>query len=277
VNRLKGLLATLGLLVILVPFTARSARASLGTDIDLPNFASVANLTLNGNAAQVGNVLRVVPAAYYNAGSAYYNSPVATTDSFETTFQFLLHDATGAFLGPADAVTFTLQNQGLQALGPAGGWLGIPTTPASFTVALRDYSYNASCAHVAGSTVGVITYPNANPAPTFCPAASTQVAAPFSLYNTPVTAWIDYDAGSHSLAVFLSTTSTKPAAPVLTTTVNLSTLLGPSAYIGFTAATGSGYQDADVLSWDFTNCTKSGNGFGDKNHVHCGPPGQEKK
>jgi hypothetical protein len=103
------------------------------------------------------------------------------------------------------------------------------------------------------------------------------VVPPFSLYNIPVTAWIDYDAGSQTVAVFLSTSSTKPAAPVLTTTVDLGTLLGSTAYVGFTAGTGAGYQDADVLSWQFASCTKPGNGVGDPNHVHCGPPGQAKQ
>ena len=66
--------------------------------ISYPDFSSVAGLTLNGNAAQVGNVLRLTPANYGESGSAFSTSTVslASNASFSTFFQFRFTNPGGA-------------------------------------------------------------------------------------------------------------------------------------------------------------------------------------
>lgn len=51
-----------------------SAQAATITYAD---FSSTAGLTLNGNAAQVGNVLRVTPANFNQAGSVFSTSAIS--------------------------------------------------------------------------------------------------------------------------------------------------------------------------------------------------------
>jgi Legume lectin domain len=73
----------------------------------------------------------------------------------------------------------------------------------------------------------------------------------FSLYGTPLYAWIDYYAGGHVLAVYVSTANSRPSAPMMTATYNIASNLGATAYVGFTGGTGSGNQDEDILNWQF--------------------------
>ena len=62
--------------------------------------------------------------------------------------------------------------------------------------------------------------------------------------------WIDYTASIQQLAVRVSTTSTKPAATTISSTVNLYSTFGNSStlYLGFTGSTGYYYQRQRVIS-----------------------------
>ena len=60
------------------------------TTINYADFNGVAGLTLNGNAAQAGNDLRLTPATFSQSGSAFSTSTIALNNlsSFSTRFQF---------------------------------------------------------------------------------------------------------------------------------------------------------------------------------------------
>jgi len=65
-------------------------------------------------------------------------------------------------------------------------------------------------------------------------------------------AWIDFDIPSMNLQVRISTTSTKPAAAQIQSTVDFYSLLGQSTmYLGFGGATGGGYQTSTVFAWEY--------------------------
>ena len=92
-----------------------------------PDFTSIADLTLNGDTAQVSPVLRLVPAITGQVGSAFYDTPVKI-DSFETVFEFELSDlavSDGDDDG-ADGIVFVVQNDAAtdNALGSAGSAIG---------------------------------------------------------------------------------------------------------------------------------------------------------
>jgi len=61
-------------------------------DFAYSDFSSTAGLQLNGNAAQAGTALRLVPATFGQAGSAFLTTPVNPNATFESQFQFLLHN-----------------------------------------------------------------------------------------------------------------------------------------------------------------------------------------
>ncbi len=61
--------------------------------------------------------------------------------------------------------------------------------------------------------------------------------------------WLDYDADSDNLYVYSSNTAARPASPVVTYSVDLSSYTLTGYYIGITAATGGGAQEYAVEQW----------------------------
>ncbi|MEM7759885.1 MAG: DUF4347 domain-containing protein, partial [Cyanobacteria bacterium P01_A01_bin.40] len=92
--------------------------------INYNNFADVDQLTLNGNAAQANDSLRLTTTENRQQGTAFYQQALAidSSTSFTTQFQFQVSGGTDG----ADGFTFVLQNDSreLAALGGHGGALG---------------------------------------------------------------------------------------------------------------------------------------------------------
>ena len=94
---------------------------------------TAAGMQLNGGAALNGTRLRVTSAAQQgSATSAYFSMPV-NVQSFTTNFSFQLTAAN------ADGMAFVIQNQGLTAVGSAGGGLGYTGIPNSAAVKFDLY------------------------------------------------------------------------------------------------------------------------------------------
>jgi uncharacterized repeat protein (TIGR01451 family) len=226
--------AVLVLTVLAAALPGRSAHAASAT-ISFPDFSDVSRLTLNGSAAQAGSVLRLVPPAQSQRGSAYLTTPVPVT-SFQSRFQIHLHSF---YLSASDGMTFVLQGARPTALGNGGGDLGYRPIAPSVAVYLDFFS---GC----GQRIGVVTNGSS------IDGCAGGTAAPFDLYDSPVTVWVTYDALSTTLQVYIAPSDMKPAMPVLTRTVNIRSIVGPAAYVGFTAATGLRYMAHDVLNWEYT-------------------------
>jgi len=65
--------------------------------------------------------------------------------------------------------------------------------------------------------------------------------------------WVDYNGGSQSLEIRLSSTSTRPTLSLIETNINLyNTLLQPEMYLGFGAGSSSSYSLPTILSWSFS-------------------------
>lgn len=238
-------------LVFGLPWNARAVTLSY------PDFSSVAGLTLNGDAAQVGSVLRVTPATWSQAGSVFSTSPVSLSldASFSTSFQFRFTNA-GAWCDPVgscggDGLVFVLQTVS-NSVGTGGGGIGYQGIPNSVGIEFDTWN-NPTDDGISSNHVGVNVGGVMN-----------------SLLRTDVTAgdmndggiwyaWIDYDDASDLLEVRLSQTATQPASPLLSLTRDLVLDLGStSSYVGFTSGTGSAYANHDVLSWNFTTVPEPG-------------------
>jgi hypothetical protein len=91
------------------------------------------SLYLNGDAAIVGTVLRLVPASRFRGGSAYYyqKQRLSLSGGWTTTFQFRITNPTD---GGADGFSFIIQDAGANALGSFGGRIGYEGIPRSLVV-----------------------------------------------------------------------------------------------------------------------------------------------
>ncbi|WP_446875094.1 DUF4347 domain-containing protein [Phormidesmis sp. 146-35] len=220
------------------------------------DFSTTTGLRLNGKAAQVGNVLRLTPAQPFQSGSAFAATPFEFdgNTSFQSRFRFNLSGGYGAVGG--DGFTFVLQNSaaGAGAIGGYGGGLGYApdgeaaTVPIGSSVAIEFDTYQ-NPNDPTGNHVAILQNGNA--------AAHLALANPtFDLNGgNPVNAWVDYDAATDQLSVFLSEGTVKPTAALLSYTIDLASVVGSSAYVGFTAGTGGTINSQDIENWEFDTTT----------------------
>lgn len=213
------------------------------------NYASFSgsnsSLQLNGNASINGTVLQLTPNTANQAGTAFLKTavPISTNTSFTTRFVFRMN-GTG---DGADGMTFVLQNDRVDEVGNGGGGLAYESMAKSLAIELDTYAggTDPNANHIGILTDGVVS-----------PHLSTYTA-PFDLENGSAhTLWAEYDGPAKTLRVYLAqgNVATRPASPVLTQTgLNLPTLLGPSAWVGFTGATGGGSNTHEVLAWSFAS------------------------
>jgi Legume lectin domain len=227
------------------------------TTFDYRDFAAHRNLNTAGDAYYAGKVLRLTAAKTMKAGAAWYGSKEPVTSGFDTTFQFRLSKQGGLGYG-ADGLAFVLQNSGPSAVagrGSAGGWgvgdgqrnrhsPGIPRALAIFFDTFRnDEDHDPS-----DNYVGIFT--NGGPREMRWP--------PPRLAYTPHLPVILKDGGVHTARILyrppvLSIYLDDPVTPVLVSSVDVSLVADRegSAWVGFTASTGSGYENHDLLNWRF--------------------------
>jgi hypothetical protein len=65
--------------------------------------------------------------------------------------------------------------------------------------------------------------------------------------------WVDYDGPVDRLELRMSSAGARPAATVLTKTLDLEAVIAPEVYVGFTAATGGSFARHEILSFYFHN------------------------
>jgi hypothetical protein len=225
--------------------------------LSYPDFSSTTGLQLGGNAAKVGNALRLSTAIAHNAGNVFTTSPVTLGNSFSTQFQFRITNSAGNIAdedGPgADGLVFVIQsgNTGFN-IGYGNPSLGIEFDTFNNGTTFGDPNGNHVGIDFNGNIVSVATQPE-----------------PTRFNNGQVwNAWVDYNGTTDRLEVRWSMSATKPTAAQLTYNVDLPALLyQDTAYVGFTSATGGGWGDHDLLSWVATSgFTSLANGAGDYNN-----------
>ena len=231
-------------LLSILLFAATQANAAV---ISYPDFSSVAGLTLNGNAAQVGNVLRVTPANFSQSGSAFSTTTVslASNASFSTFFQFRFTNPGGSHDGQglgADGLVFVVQTVG-NNVGGAGGGIGYAGIANSVGIEFDTWN-NGGIDNSSSNHIGI----NVNGSVSSILLAEVTEA---DINNGDVwNAWIDYNSVGNLLEARLTRSATRPGTAILSLTRDLAADLGTtSAFVGFTSGTGSAFANHDVLSW----------------------------
>ncbi|HEX3887081.1 MAG TPA: PEPxxWA-CTERM sorting domain-containing protein [Phenylobacterium sp.] len=265
---------------------AAAAGAAQADTFSFSNFNTTPGLTLAGNATTTGSpkVLRVVGANFDEAGAAYNTNAftLGSSDTFSTQFQFQMSGGGG--INPADGFTFVVAANptGLGGEGFGLGYAGVANSVAvefdTFyngpgSVANNgggannddiDGANNPSSNHVAIDTNGILTntdltdvYGVASCGFTNGTPAESSNQTPGCLSNGDVwTANISYNGSQLTVALF---DPAKGAAFVALDSVDidLASLLGTDqAFVGFTASTGAGFQNTDILNWSFANTTQ---------------------
>ena len=236
--------------------------ANAGETATYDDFSDITGLTLNGDAAQVGNALRVASKNRGRRGSVFVTEPFALNaeTAFETAFEIRMH---GGGDNGRSGMTFVIQNtaNGSTAVGGSGGGLGFRNIgEASIGVELDTESGandDNNSNHIAVVQAGNnhVHLGEAEP--------------PFDLNGVDrFYVWVTYNPDG-GLAISVSTDEIQPATTLLEVDIDLHNQLGDQAYFGFSGAnTSSAYQNHDVESWTLTVATGSqadldGDGEGD--------------
>ena len=241
-----------GLCVLTILAMLSSVGRIVRADFSFPDFSTVAGLNLNGDAAQVGNSLRLTSSFPGQLGSAWFNLPQQVQNGFQSTFQFQITDLQ---LNGADGLAFVIQNSSAGALGAPGGAMGYGgifnsvavefdtwqnlVSDFSPTFLLGDPNDNHLSVHTRGTLPNSFDEGFSLGSTTLIPNLSDG-----SIHIAEIT----YAAGN--LSVFLDDL----AAPRLVVALNLATTLNLAdgrAGVGFTAATGGAYENHDILNWQF--------------------------
>ncbi len=220
------------------------------TGISFPDFSNAGGLSLLGSASTTAdNRLRLTPAIGGQSGAAWYTAEKQFAGAaFETTFQFRL-DENFDSPGGSDGFVFLIQNTSPTYLSGGGGTLGYDGLTNSLAVEFDTFQ-NSEVTDPSPSHISVHTNGTGANGWSETLSIGSYNTAPVLLDDAAVhTAKIAYTPGS--MSIYLDDLTT----PKLTVAVDLAESLAldaGKAWVGFTAATGGGYQNHDILNWSYT-------------------------
>jgi hypothetical protein len=229
---------------------ALPATAARATTVTFADFSSTEGLTLSGTAAAAttsdGHVLQLTSAMSYQSGTAFGTQLIRVRD-FSSMFSFRMTDPGGIMdsdnhLG-ADGITFTIQPVSA-SIGGDGRGLGIggvtPAVSIEFDTFRND---DATTGDTSSSHIGVDIDGNVH-------SVVTVDISPFLNDGNRWYAWVDCD--GQTLSVRVNETGVRPDQPQLAYALDIQGTLGTdTAYVGFTAATGGGYQNHYIIDWTY--------------------------
>jgi hypothetical protein len=237
------------------------------TDFSTVTTGPTGTLTVNGDAAIVGSLLRLTPAQGDQSGSAFLTNELDLTNaaSFSTDFSFRIHTNGG---GGADGLAFVVQPHASN-VGSGGGGLGYQGIYNSLAIEFDTWNNgNVDAAdpndyltesdnHVGISLNGNIdsvvqtNLPLTSPEPVDADYLDGRDSGGEIWY-----AWVDYDGTAKIVEVRISDTATRPSSPIAALgNLNLQGLVGVGndAFVGFTGATGGSNSAHDIHTWHITN------------------------
>jgi len=223
----------------------------------------------------VATVLRLTPNDFFWAGSAWYNTQQPVSGAFSTTFTFQLSGTTSE---NADGFAFLIQNStaATSALGPEGCGIGFgesssgctPHTGGGITnsLAVEFNTYLNPGVDTSGNDVTIqnCSGTGANSVDPICTVlGGANNNLPITLTDGNVhSATISYTpplsgSGPGALDVILDGIDLFPGGGVAFDMTSIGLTNSNTAWVGFTAATGGGDDNQDILSWTFAPPSQS--------------------
>jgi hypothetical protein len=208
--------------------------------------ANILAFQLNGDAALSANRLQLTPPANRRFGTAWWKNRVSLLNdrSFSSYFSFQISDSDS---GGADGIVFALQTQSSGA-GTPGGGLGFSGISPSLGIEF-DTWHNPENGETNDNHVGLDLNGRMSSIATADPPGNPPSSLEAGVWHV----WVDYDGPADLLELRMSSAGTRPAATVLTKTLDLEAVIAPDVYVGFTAATGGHFARHEILSFYFNN------------------------
>jgi hypothetical protein len=206
-------------------------------------FAGETTLTLNGGATINGTRLRLTDGGGNEARSAFFGAQI-NVQSFTNDFTFQLTNPN------ADGITFTIQGNAANVVGPLGGGLGYgPDTPTGAPGIPKSVAVKLDLFNNAGEGTDSTGWYTNGASPTT--PASDMTASGVNLHSGDVmNVHMTYNGTT------LTWTITDPTAGksfTTSATVNIPSVVGGNtAFVGFTGGTGGLTATQEIISWTYT-------------------------
>lgn len=234
-----------------------AAGAARG-NLTYSSFPSSTGLTLAGNAAVTGGVLRITPSTADRVGAAWFTTQQSVGAGFSTTFSFRI---TNQASGGADGFAFVVQNAAVSAIGAGGCQIGYDPIANSVAVEFDTYT-SGSCSagsvndpndnHVSVHTRGML----ANSA---MESASIGISSAIPNLSDGLVHTVKVDYVPGELDVYIDDMALPKVAAPLDLSATLS-LNNSKAWVGFTGATGGAAERHDITAWSLTEGAPAGTG-----------------
>ena len=250
-------------------FLIKFTQPDCGFTISLPDLSDPTYIALKGSAYRYPeNVIRLTDNKPHQTGALWYNYPIDLTAGFETEFTFRMsqpyNDFPDGSIDGADGIAFVLQTSGINALGKEGGGLGYDGIPNSLAIEYdtynnKDLPYNDTDGNHIGvfcNGTGINIGDHNSKGNLGATNKIMQIIPDGTIYHTR----IEYNAKLSKLIIYLDTNGAF-TTPVLTIdSIDLSKKLNlidsSKAIFGFTAATGTSWENQDLLSWTLCSYPK---------------------
>jgi hypothetical protein len=203
---------------------------------DYPSFVHTAGMDFNGYGSGVvdsHHTVQLTDGIGDEARSAWYAARISI-ESFTTTFSFITTKSDTS----ADGFTFTIQNDGVTALGSDGHDLGYTGIANSVGLSFNLYNYKNFGSRFSFDSGGVQ------------PASNISMGN-INLHNGDTfTCTLTYN--GTTLSAKLVDTGHPTDVFTDSETVNIEKVIGAhSAYVGFTGATGTNFSTQKIESWTY--------------------------
>jgi hypothetical protein len=222
-------------------------------DVSYPDFAAPAGLKTLGAASARNGVLRLTPSRPMERGAAWRMEKLPVREGFETAFRFRISDRNG--LGPgADGFAFVIQNNGPNAIagrGASGGFAfghapadrNKPAIANSLAVFFDTFQNNED---TSGNSISICTNGDRKQMIWPPPRLGINWAPRVDLKDGAT-----HEARIEFVPPLLSVYVDDELA--VRAPVDLARMVGAdgAAYVGFTASTGEGFENHDILDWRF--------------------------
>jgi hypothetical protein len=244
--------STVSMRCFLVAAVVLSVSGATKAGISYPDFTVCTGLNLQEAAAPFGSLLRLTPASSGQRGSAWYTTQQSVDQGFSTTFQFRISELGGTNDDDgntgADGLAFVIQNESPTALGDVGIGIGYAGILDSLAIEFDTFNNGISNGDPSGNHISVQTNGlNSNSHDHHYSLGSTS-AIPNLSDGAAHTASVLYQPGAMAISV--------DGAPALNVPLDLSNTLalsGGKAWVGFTAATASAWENHDLQSWSMVS------------------------
>jgi hypothetical protein len=213
----------------------------------MPGFdgANTQAFHLNGSAQLASPSLSLNNPWANQGGAAWWQHKVQLSPdrSFSACFSF--HTTPPYGNGGADGLTFAIQQTSNSAVTYGGG-MGYEGITPSVAVELDTWWNGSPYFDIDDNHVGI----DVNGSMHSVDAASS----PWDLSTSDVYyAWVDYNGATDLLEVRLNDSIIRPAAPLLSYTVDLVDVVAREVFVGFTGSTGGSWEGHDIDSFYFAN------------------------